>query len=1190
MRWRRIALLSVGLVAVLGIATAVVLQRADLATLRLQIELQALLRPAATLQGSAIDVSSGRLTVRGLRIDDPSQPGRPLLTIDTAHADVGTALAWPPLDLHALHIDGFALEIGPALPGLADLLAKPLNSDGAEISTGAPPIVQISNGSIRWTVAADQPPIVLGALQLQGTPRAAGSRQLELHGQAEVAELGITLRIGGEFDLNTGGGTIALGTAGLTIDVARMQRFAALFGAKLPPLTVATRLRDLRVVAHLPPRGATPSVPWCEAVAEFEHLSVTGDELPAVVRDAALTATFDSRSGSSATVRLQQRDAGGDLDVSARATDLLGSPHIDLRASGRDLRIDTEALRALNTFEVGREIVRALAPVSGRADLDLFLSEPHLRDAGFEELDLSLRDVAMSYQGFGPPSKRAAFPLHLDHTSGRVRLRNDVILVEDVRANIVGGGTLTLHGYNEVKKPGGEDTWLDIEASGVAFSPDLRRALGALLHDDGVLYDRLAPAGRADVTVQVRPNRLLNSCWAVEVRPQAAAMRWAGFPLPLDAVQGSVRARNEDVVFDLRGNHGEGQVTLRGRIPIDSQIVDPMGFDAIVGLTGVAIDDQLRTAVSVVAPGLDAAWRASAARGSLSGKVTVWRARTDDPLSYDASLQVAAVDLDLPAKPWRATGLQGQILVQGTADDVRLDFDALRGELGHGAGPRAPLAMLGQLTLGAKARTDLAFVVRDLELDDQLGITLEALQALGPGAWSSLRPSGRIDFVTRLEQAPATADRLRLVVHLVDVRSEASILPRPAEHMTGELTIAAGELRFRDVRATLGGAAVRCTDGRVHTRPAPDERTEISFTVQATGAPIDDGIANLFSGPLREAVLARRLRGRADADGLRLTFALPGARGNPTFATTIGGNLRLHDVDMVLGASEDAITVLGINGSIALRESTVIDGQGGIDGDLRGVSLRVFGQPFSSIQAPFHADAERIRLDRLVATLHSGALTGLPDAAAIEYLLPGPQTPEGRLLTNLGFNRLDITSFLATCGWANPPYSGAASGTLILNGLDGDNLVGLRSSGSLTIDRADLGVVPLFTAIYAQLPPADRPRFNHLDARFVVEGGTVRFDRLDVQSNVLGAKGKGTLGFDGYLDIEMTLDNLLGDSADPLLMPLIDYFAKNLVTFYLHGFLRDLRAEKRWVTESPPQRRPSVPLPPARQRASSPGF
>ena len=45
------------------------------------------------------------------------------------------------------------------------------------------------------------------------------------------------------------------------------------------------------------------------------------------------------------------------------------------------------------------------------------------------------------------------------------------------------------------KKPAGEDTWLDIEARGVQFTPDLRRALGALLRDEYpqfVEYERAA--------------------------------------------------------------------------------------------------------------------------------------------------------------------------------------------------------------------------------------------------------------------------------------------------------------------------------------------------------------------------------------------------------------------------------------------------------------------------------------------------------------------------------------------------------------------------------------------------------------------------------------------------------------------------------------------------------------------------
>src|SRR5690606_15415069 len=102
------------------------------------------------------------------------------------------------------------------------------------------------------------------------------------------------------------------------------------------------------------------------------------------------------------------------------------------------------------------------------------------------------------------------------------------------------------------------------------------------------------------------------------------------------------------------------------------------------------------------------------------------------------------------------------------------------------------------------------------------------------------------------------------------------------------------------------------------------------------------------------------------------------------------------------------------------------------------------------------------------------------------------------------------------------------------------------------IERADLGKVPLFKAIYAQLPAADQPRFNRLDMTYRLTDDAMVFDQLDVRSDILAAKGTGRLNLDGYLDVKMELANLLGQSADPLVMPLIEYLATNLVSFRLY--------------------------------------
>jgi hypothetical protein len=222
--------------------------------------------------------------------------------------------------------------------------------------------------------------------------------------------------------------------------------------------------------------------------------------------------------------------------------------------------------------------------------------------------------------------------------------------------------------------------------------------------------------------------------------------------------------------------------------------------------------------------------------------------------------------------------------------------------------------------------------------------------------------------------------------------------------------------------------------------------------------------------------------------------------------------------------------------------------------------------------------------------LHGGRLQGGGEAGpALRYRLPCPAEPDGALAADVAFADVDVNLFLAASGWRQPPYRGAAAGAIRLQRLAGSDVVGAAGDGELRLTRADLGVVPLFTAIYAQLPAADQPRFDGLDLAFQVRDGVANFPRLEVRSNVLAARGAGTLGFDGYLDVGLTLANLLGDSADPFVMPLLSYLAQNIVTFHLHGYLNDLQAEKRWLTEDAPTRRGIAPTPPAARPARRPG-
>ena len=106
----------------------------------------------------------------------------------------------------------------------------------------------------------------------------------------------------------------------------------------------------------------------------------------------------------------------------------------------------------------------------------------------------------------------------------------------------------------------------------------------------------------------------------------------------------------------------------------------------------------------------------------------------------------------------------------------------------------------------------------------------------------------------------------------------------------------------------------------------------------------------------------------------------------------------------------------------------------------------------------------------------------------------------------------------------------------------------------------DTYAVPLFTAIYSHLPAPERPRFEHLDLTFHLDERRITLDELALKSH------------------------LLGHSADPVFARLIDFLTQNIIRIHLFGFLRDLKAEERWLTESSPRRPPIPPLPPVMSR------
>lgn len=1184
MSWRRILLFALLLASVLATATFVVLQRMEAPTAMLRRLLAEQLAAPFTLAGSSISPTHGAVALHGLRIEDPSRPGTPLLAIAHLQADFGPRDSLLGIGLHRVLAEGLLLDLGPRWPAPTELL-RAAAAPQADFGALSLPNLSLRQATLRYQPTANGTPIELTEAEGELTAIAARPGHFALACTAHSADVGSRVRVHGEISL-AGKTWLQVSLVDSKVDHAVLQHLQEHLDLDLGGLLVEASLKELQVRCELD-ASAPHAQPRFTARARLQQLRASAPYLPRQIRNAAVDLSLSLDDGGELVARIEQNAPEGQLGIDVAVRDLVGSPRYRIRARGQDVQVDDDALDALRMFPLGNALVDALQPRGGRGDIDLYLEDAHRRD-GLAEFELSMRDGSMAYHGFGEGDHQIGFPLPLVAAHGKVTLRNHVVTLAGMQAQIApeaGGGQVRLEGVIATLLPHGEDTTLDIDATGVQFGPALREALQHLLHDDGKLYDRLAPVGATDVSVQVRPRRELAGGFRVSVRPQRATMQWEGFPYRISDLSGEVIAHRQQVDFDLRGQHGTGSLELRGYIPLGSGGTDAVeGFVAQVKVAALPVDDELGTALAVCAPALAIPWQQARPSGRLHGEVKLCRQRPDQPLQHDARLELDGVAVQLPVSPWAATNLAGALFVRGNDAGGSLQLDALRGLLHHGdGGDRTPVAMLGNLHYAAAEVThsDLSLLLAELPLSQQLGLSLEELEALPKGVWTTLQPGGAIDCNAHYTRSPAAAARLVLDIDLREATSHAAMLPRPATAIQGRLRVADGELQWSHLQALVGGAAVHCRDGRIGPSPDDHQRTEIRCRVATRGFVLDEGIANLFDGPLREAILARQLRGKADVQDLRLRWLLQAGADAGRQTTQLEGSLQLYDVGLQLGPGPHGLRLEQLHTLVALEPSHVDAHGGQLAGSLGRGAARVFGQPFDDIEGQFRVDAERLLLTSFQCRWQHGRLRGGNGTEpAFRFLLPGAAAPQGRLQANLAFDKVDLAGFLRDCGWQRPPYSGICSGSLQLEQLDGTAITEARGKASLTVEQANLGAVPLFAAIYAHLPAAERPRFDRLQANGQLAQRQLRLDKLSLRSSMMEANGSGTLGLDGYVDVELKLDNLMGANADPVLLPLIDLFAKSLVSFHLTGHLRDLVASRRWLMERPPERRPVPPLPP----------
>ncbi len=1123
-------------------------------------------RDRFTLGGASIDLGSGSVTLEDLRLSTGvDKNNQATVNVDSMTVEVDTNPLGQVGSVQGVELTGVRVEIdliNGVLPDFSALLQTGSASDESDRETVPPIILKQSTIALRVSPEADL--ILFSDVDLQYLPEEVGSPNMILSGTMRAPQ-GLEVKVSGSGNFELPEFRALLEIAEIPLDPAIAGPYSEAVVGYLERSGIEGNAKKLSLWVEYPSQleGEVREELAAGVNLELADISCTLPEMPYPLVGAKAVIATNTRNQGTVNFRIENTSVNGDLQARGKLTQCFtGNPKIEVHAAAKELLVDPSLEQALRSQRISNLVWDALQPQSGRmnAEVRLWNESPGAKlETSF---DLDLQGMSGAYHGFVLANgRRVGFPLPLREVEGLIRLREGTIIIDGLRGL---GQDGHFRADGEVRLPS-EDSSIEVnlavEAQDFSFSPEIRANLGILLPEAMPIYDEYSPRGKSDVRVEIESGAgpASSTRVGVDLHLHRASASYAGFPLRFEQIRGSVDIDPQGVAFDLQGNRGAGEMSLHGRFARSMPGKEPLEFpEAQLWLEckDLDLDAELESSLAMLNDDCREIWDYLDPSGRVDCEMTLWRPAGLANFTYDVRIDLgeSRVQPEQLHKP--ITDLQGPIIIHGTGDDHRIDLSAIRGLIQNGPGAD-PARVLLQGTIHSSAddqKVNLNAVVRDIQLTGQgFAAFLEKAGGMSTETWDILDPSGFVDIIGEFDWDPRN-DKLqsRMRVQLKNVASGADFLPGPARELNGELRIIDGAATFENLRGRIGPSEVEFSAGSIFRE---EGRSLVRFMVHSDDFRVDHKLSNLMSGPFRETFLERNMFGSVKIDRLflRLTFPDDGP-----FETEITGNLIVSKLSMDLGTRLEDLA-----GSWVIEEARIGEESGSVRGTMESGAVTVLGHRFGGLSGKYVANEEQMIFNGLQGRIHNGRLFGNdPNGEDLVFDFRG----QGDISCNLQWEQVSLSHLLRAMNMETQGFRGNLSGEFILDEMPGNRFLDANGRGQLRITEGQLGVVPLFTAIYSYLAPRRRPRFDGGDLQFGIADQVVWIESVELYSPVLTVTGGGKLRMDSYLDLTLDFPDFFGRAGDWLVLPrVIKYLGGRVVQFQIYGYLRRPKARPRWM-------------------------
>jgi len=660
-----------------------------------------------------------------------------------------------------------------------------------------------------------------------------------------------------------------------------------------------------------------------------------------------------------------------------------------------------------------------------------------------------------------------------------------------------------------------------------------------------VFWERYQPKGTINLGINLiyEPDKNPSLHFSIIVESQNTSIVYHNFPYKVYNIKGKINMSEKGIQLEkLSGNNGSSKISLEGNI---SDFSDEASYEIKISAEKLKLDNQLFESIPASTKEL---WKKLTLDGSVDIEGVVTR---EQGKNKKDSYQIKVIPNNCTANPsyfpFPLTDIKGE--VNYTNDEILINsITAYRN--------KAQLTIKGSVPESSDKKGEVNLIIEGTGIDINDYALRDALKSVVPGSdslWKSLQPEGTINALVNLKNSGTYPHQPFDVKVQIDCKGD-KIKYGPEQFIFSNLQ---GQIEYQQnkdmPRGTLKFHNLRAENEKTHFEIDGDVIEPNTFISNTSIAPysLNIKITNLNLNPLSSnllpadvVTLCKNLDFSSVTD---VTFAVKRDYVKSSFPKQI--NLKTSytmEMNLSQGSLNPGIMLSEINGKL-ITQGEISEGGHHSIGSMNLTQMKIAGKRFENILVRFIHENNRISIYNLTASGYQGSANGFFTIILPDYNYQG----------HIVFSGIDLKDFAQDTFLQGKDITGKIALELDIDG-KGQNLSTLNGDGKLFITEGQLWEVPIFLSIFDSFKFGQKSVFQNARVRFQIKNEKIHIVSSRFTSPDILLRGKGTINFNGKLDIQFdTKANSKSIIPVEIMKTLVKLFSKPIYTIKIEGTFKD---------------------------------